>query len=108
MNSRREVFAKRYNDVQSDYMQVEAVSSTFLAVRGYIPVWSGINSSCIGEILSVAAAVQGYKVVVSNNDTFWCFSTIPESKPSAEDLRVIKDKYKFKDILPLTFTSKEL
>lgn len=99
MNSRREVFAKRYNDVQSDYMQVEAVSSTFLAVRGYIPVWSGINSSCIGEILSVAAAVQGYKVVVSNNDTFWCFSTIPESKPSAEDLRVIKDKYKFKDIL---------
>lgn len=99
MNSRREVFAKRYNDVQSDYMQVEAVSSTFLAVRGYIPVWSGINSRCIGEILSVAAAVQGYKVVVSNNDTFWCFSTIPESKPSAEDLRVIKDKYKFKDIL---------
>ena len=99
MNVQREVFEKRYTGVQSDYMEVEAVSSTFLAVRGYIPVWGGINSSCIGEILSVAAAVQGYKVVVPNSNVLWCFSTITEQKPSSEDLKVIQSKYRFKEIL---------
>ena len=70
-----------------------------LAVRGYIPVWSGINGRCIGEALSAAVAIHGYKTVIAKNANTWCFSTIPEVKPTAKDLQFIREKYSFKNIL---------
>lgn len=99
MNNQREVFEKRYTDISEAYAQVEAVSSTVLVIRGYIPVWAGVNGRCIGEVMSVAAEVYGYKAVIPRNARFWCFSTLPEAKPTAEDVAFIKGKYRFKRIL---------
>ena len=99
MNPQGEVFEKKYNNAQAEFASVEAVSSTMVAIKGYIPIWRGIGNRYIGEILSVATAIQGYKVVVSRDSNSWCFTTIYESKPTEAELKVIKDKYKFKNIL---------
>ena len=53
----------------------------------------------MGEILSVATSIQGYKVVIPRDSNSWCFTTIFESKPTVAELKIIKDKYKFKNIL---------
>lgn len=99
MNPQGEVFEKKYNNAQSEFVQVEAISSTMMAIKGYIPVWRGVGNRYIGEVLSVAAAIQGYKVVIPRDSNSWCFTTIFESKPTVAELKIIKDKYKFKNIL---------
>lgn len=99
MNAQREVFEKKYAATEDDFVQVEAVSGTMLAVRGYIPVWTGVSSRCLGEILSLTAAVHGYKTVVPKRAHHWCFSTVPEPAADAEETGFIQRKYQFKYIL---------
>lgn len=99
MNHQGEAVEKKYQNPQEGYVYVEAVSSTFVAVRGYIPVWKDMSNRCIGEVLSVAAAIQGHKVVVPKDSLYWCLSTVPELTPTGTELETIKDKYRFKNIL---------
>ena len=95
-NAVGDVFERKYHDCPSDYVQVEAISSTLVAVKGYIPIWSGIKNTSIGEIFSVAAAIQGYKAVVSRNSYNWCYSTVPELSGTADEIKYIQQKYEFK------------
>lgn len=99
MDCKGEVFEKKYQNPQEGYVEVEAVSSTLVAVRGYIPVWKDMSNRCIGEVLSVAAAIQGHKVVVPKDSLYWCLSTAPELTPTGTELETIKAKYRFKKIL---------
>ena len=99
MNPQGEVFEKKYNNIQAEFAQVEAVSSTMVAIKGYIPIWRGIGNRYIGEILSVATAIQGYKAVIPRNSNTWCFTTMLEPKLTEAELESIKNKYKFKNIL---------
>ena len=99
MNPQGEVFEKKYNNAPTEFVQVEAISSMMVVVRGYIPIWRGVGNRSIGEILSVATSLQGYKVVIPRDSNFWCFTTVPESKPTEAELKIIKDKYRFKHIL---------
>lgn len=99
MNPQGEVFEKKYNNIQAEFVQVEAVSSIMMAIKGYIPIWRGIGNRYIGEILSVATAIQGYKVVIPRNSNTWCFTTMLEPKLTKAELESIKNKYKFKNIL---------
>lgn len=99
MNFQREVFEKKYAAIEESWVQVEAVSSTFLAVRGYIPIWTGVSSRCLGEIMSLTAAVHGYKAVVPKGAHHWCFSTVPEPVADAEEICFIQRKYQFKNVL---------
>lgn len=99
MNHQGEVFAKKYQNTHERYVQVETASSAMIAVRGYIPVWKDIGNRCIGEVMSVAATIQGYKVVVPKDSHYWCFSTIPEPVPTDTELEIIKAKHRFKNIL---------
>ena len=99
MNPQGEVFEKKYNNIQAEFVQVEAVSSTMVAIKGYIPIWRGIGNRYIGEILSVATAIQGYKVVIPRNSNTWCFTTMLEPKLIEAELKIIKNKYRFKKML---------
>ena len=99
MNCQGEVLAKKYQNPHERYVQVETANSTMVAVRGYIPLWKDIGNRCIGEVISVAAAIQGYKVVVPKDSHYWCLSTIPESVPTSTELGIIKAKHRFKNIL---------
>ena len=99
MNRQGEVLAKKYKNPQDGYAQVETVTSTMVAVRGYIPVWKDIGNRCIGEVMSVAATIQGYKVVVPKDSRYWCLSTIPELAPTSTEVEIIKAKHRFKNIL---------
>lgn len=99
MNPQGEVFEKKYNNAQAEFVSVEAVSSTMVAIKGYIPIWRGIGNRYIGEILSVATAIQGYKAVIPRNSNTWCFTTMLEPKLTEAELESIKNKYKFKNIL---------
>lgn len=98
-DSAGDVFEKKYCNCQSDYVPVEVVGSTLVAVKGYIPIWQGINSRSIGEIFSVAAAIQGYKAVVPKNSYRWCYSTVSEPSKTLAELEYIGQKFKFKRIL---------
>lgn len=99
MNCNQDVIEKKYASISADYIQVEAISSIMVVVRGYLPVWAGISSRCIGEVMSVVASIYGYKAVVPQNAHYWCFSTIPEAKLKVDDVVAIQRKFKFKDIL---------
>lgn len=99
MNPQGEVFEKKYNNIQAEFVQVEAVSSTMVAIKGYIPIWRGIGNRYIGEILSVATAIQGYKVVIPRNSNTWCFTTMLDPKLIEAELKKIKNKYRFKKML---------
>lgn len=99
MNPQGEVFEKKYNNIQAEFVQVEAVSSTMVAIKGYIPIWRGIGNRYMGEILSVATAIQGYKVVIPRNSNTWCFTTMLDPKLIEAELKKIKNKYRFKKML---------
>lgn len=99
MVANRDVYEKKYTNITEPYVQVETVSSTMLAVRGYINVWSRINHRIIGEVLSVAVAMYGYKVVVPKCDICWCLTTLTEPVFTAEDVTILQNKYKLKRIL---------
>ena len=99
MNPQGEVFEKKYNNIQAEFVQVEAVSSIMVAIKGYMPIWRGIGNRYIGEILSVATAIQGYKVVIPRNSNTWCFTTMLEPKLIEAELKIIKNKYRFKKML---------
>ena len=89
----------RVSNAWKEYAQAEAVKSTFVAVRGYIPIWKDISNRCIGEILSVAAAIQGKKVVIPRDSNYWCFASMTEVRPTDIELETIKTKYQFRNIL---------
>ena len=89
----------RFSNAYADYVQVESVKSTLVAVKGYIPIWKDISNRCIGEILSVAAAIQGKKVVISRDSNYWCFASMTEVRPTDIELETIKNKYRFRNIL---------
>lgn len=99
MNAQRDVFEKKYAATEADWVQVEAVSGTMLAVRGYIPIWTGVSSRCLGEILSLTASIHGYKVVVPKRAYCWCFSTVPEAEADVAEAGFVQQKYQFKKIL---------
>lgn len=93
------VYEHRYSDVLTEYVQVEAVSNTMLAVKGNIPIWPNVQEKLLGEIMSVAVALQGYKIVVPKSEIYWCYDTEFYREFLPEEKRFIKEKHEFKNKL---------
>lgn len=103
MDAKRDAYELKFNSFSGDYVEVDAVDSTMFIIRGYIPVWSHVPGQIFGEAVSVAAFLQGTKVVVSRLESACCLCTIGRPVLSEQDLQFVQDKY----ILKQALTGKE-
>lgn len=99
LDSKGNILERIYNNTQYKYIEVEAVSAMMLAVRGSLPIWPRVNTRCFGEIISIAAALQGLKVVVPKDAQNWCLNTSIEELPNQSERAFIKRKLDLKRYL---------